>query len=122
MNFDFAILYVADVARSAAFYTQLLGQAPLRQSEDFGMYRLANGVHLGLWQRNDVAPSVGVAPGGSEIAFTVADDETLRARHAEWAARGVAIAQAPEALDFGLTFTALDPDGHRVRVFAPSRR
>jgi hypothetical protein len=29
------------------------------------------------------------------------------------------IAQAPTAMDFGMTFVALDPDGHRLRVFAP---
>ncbi len=30
------------------------------------------------------------------------------------------IAQPPTAMDFGLTFVALDPDGHRLRVFAPA--
>ena len=28
--------------------------------------------------------------------------------------------QAPTDLDFGRTFVALDPDGHRLRVFAPA--
>jgi hypothetical protein len=32
--------------------------------------------------------------------------------------RGLPIAQAPTAMDFGPTFVALDPDGHRLRVFA----
>jgi hypothetical protein len=27
--------------------------------------------------------------------------------------------QSPIAMDFGFTFTAVDPDGHRLRVFAP---
>jgi predicted enzyme related to lactoylglutathione lyase len=35
---------------------------------------------------------------------------------------GVAIAQKPVEMDFGYTFTALDPDGHRLRVFAPGQR
>jgi predicted enzyme related to lactoylglutathione lyase len=39
--------------------------------------------------------------------------------HADWAARGLAIAQPPTELDFGRTFVALDPDGHRLRVFKP---
>lgn len=34
--------------------------------------------------------------------------------------RGLSIAQAPVAMDFGMTFVALDPDGHRLRVFAPA--
>jgi catechol 2,3-dioxygenase-like lactoylglutathione lyase family enzyme len=28
--------------------------------------------------------------------------------------------QSPTELDFGRTFVALDPDGHRLRVFAPA--
>ncbi|WP_374468302.1 hypothetical protein [Ferrovibrio sp.] len=30
-----------------------------------------------------------------------------------------AILQPPTAMDFGYTFLAADPDGHRLRVFAP---
>ena len=37
----------------------------------------------------------------------------------EWVGRGLRIAQAPVTLDFGYTFVALDPDQHRLRVFAP---
>jgi predicted enzyme related to lactoylglutathione lyase len=39
---------------------------------------------------------------------------------AEWRGRGVEIAQTPTQLDFGYTFVALDPDGQRLRVFAPT--
>ncbi len=31
--------------------------------------------------------------------------------------RGLTIAQAPSDMDFGRTFVALDPDGHRLRVY-----
>lgn len=27
------------------------------------------------------------------------------------------IVQAPEAMDFGYTFSGIDPDGHRLRVY-----
>ena len=40
--------------------------------------------------------------------------------HEAWSQRGLRIAQAPVGMDFGHTFVALDPDGHRLRVFAPS--
>ena len=43
----------------------------------------------------------------------------VRACHARWQGLGVPVIQAPTEMDFGLTFTALDPDGHRLRVFAP---
>ena len=41
-------------------------------------------------------------------------------RHATWVAKGLAVIQTPTDMDFGHTFVALDPDGHRLRVFAPS--
>jgi len=37
-----------------------------------------------------------------------------------WTKRGLAIAQEPTKMNFGFTFTALDPDGHRLRVYAPA--
>ena len=57
--------------------------------------------------------------GASELAFSVADRSVVNDMHADWAGRGVAIAQRPVALDFGYTFVAVDRDGHRLRVFAP---
>jgi predicted enzyme related to lactoylglutathione lyase len=36
-----------------------------------------------------------------------------------WQKKGVEIVQRPTQMDFGWTFAAVDPDGHRVRVFAP---
>jgi hypothetical protein len=34
---------------------------------------------------------------------------------------GLRIIQEPVKMDFGFTFTAADPDGHRLRVFAPAQ-
>ena len=41
---------------------------------------------------------------------------------ADWGARKLTVAQAPEEMDFGYTFVVLDPDQHRLRVFAPGSR
>ncbi len=41
--------------------------------------------------------------------------------HADWSGRGLTILQRPTDMDFGRTFLAIDPDGHRLRVFAPAR-
>lgn len=38
---------------------------------------------------------------------------------ADWTGRGLKIAQPITCMSFGTTFVALDPDGHRLRVFAP---
>jgi hypothetical protein len=83
------------------------------------MLPLKNDVMLGLWQRRTVEPVASV-PGGGELAFTVADAGAVEDMHADWKKRGLPIAQAPTAMDFGHTFVALDPDGHRMRVFAPA--
>jgi predicted enzyme related to lactoylglutathione lyase len=73
---------------------------------------------LGLWAAHDVQPPA-TAVGGSELAFAVDGVDTVQAMHAAWRAQGLVIAQSPTTMDFGYTFVALDPDGHRLRVFAP---
>lgn len=118
---DFILLYVASPAASAAFYADLLGGAPLEASPTFAMFALDSGVKLGLWARDQVEPAASGASGSGELAFAVADDALVEQRHAEWAEKGIAIAQVPTRLDFGYTFVGLDPDGHRLRVFAPGQ-
>ena len=116
---NLVILYVDSVATSARFYTDLIGKAPVESSPTFTMFALP-GIMLGLWSRHTVAPAAAAAPGAAEIAFTVADRDSAGKVYADWGARGLRIAQAPTDLDFGHTFVALDPDGHRLRVFAPA--
>ena len=110
------ILYVQDVSRSCAFYSGLLERPPVEQSPNFGMLALEGGLMLGLWAGHDVDPKPKAAGGGAELAFTLGSKAELDALHAEWSRRGYAIAQKPVEKDFGYTFTALDPDGHRLRV------
>ena len=113
------ILYVDSPAASAAFYADLLGRPAVEASPTFAMFELKPGVMLGLWSRHTVEPAAAAAGGGAEIAFPVSDADAVTALHGEWSARGIPIAQLPTAMDFGFTFVAADPDGHRLRVFAP---
>jgi predicted enzyme related to lactoylglutathione lyase len=83
------------------------------------MLPLADKIMLGLWSKHTVEPAA-TPPGGHEVALTVADADAVNATFADWKKRGLQIAQAPTAMDFGHTFVALDPDGHRLRVFAPA--
>jgi predicted enzyme related to lactoylglutathione lyase len=115
----FILLYVESPAASAAFYADLLGRSPLEVSPTFAMFALTSGVMLGLWARHTVEPTVTAVDGG-EIAITVADEDAVYALHADWSRRGMTIIQPPTTMDFGRTFAALDPDGHRLRVFAPA--
>jgi predicted enzyme related to lactoylglutathione lyase len=113
------ILYVKNPIDSARFYADLLGKPAAEASPGFAMFALDSGVMLGLWAATDVQPAA-TAPGGSELAFTVAGIDLVETMHTAWRAKGLTIAQAPTAMDFGFTFVALDPDGHRLRVFAPA--
>lgn len=119
---NFVILYVADAPTSAAFYAELLGTQPVESSPGFAMFVLSSGFRLGLWTWHTVQPAATGTVGGGELVFTVADADAVGATHADWSRRGLRIAQEPTAMEFGHTFTALDPDGHRLRVYAPGEQ
>ncbi len=101
-KFSFVLLYVDNPPASAAFYADLLGNPAVETSPTFAMLPLSSEVMLGLWSRRTDA---------GEVERT----------HDDWKGRGLPIVQKPTAMDFGHTFVALDPDGHRLRVFAPAQ-
>src|SRR5207237_346403 len=114
---NFVILYVDSPPASAAFYADLLGTKPVEASSTFALFALSSGVMLGLWSRHTVEPAASPGACGGEVAFAVDGDETVRTLYADWGKRGLRVAQTPREMDFGFTFVALDPDGHRLRVF-----
>ena len=118
-NFNFVVLYVENPQASAAFYADLLGRPVVDSSPGFAMLPLSDAVMLGLWSRTGVEPAATAAPGGSEVSFGVADAAAVQATCADWKQRGLTIIQQPVQKDFGHTFVATDPDGHRLRVLAP---
>jgi catechol 2,3-dioxygenase-like lactoylglutathione lyase family enzyme len=111
------ILYVDSPPASTAFYSGLLGRDPVEASPTFAMFAMESGVMLGLWSRHTVEPTA-TPVGGGEIAFNVGDAAAVKSLHAAWQKRGLNIIQPPTEMDFGHTFVALDPDGHRLRVLA----
>jgi predicted enzyme related to lactoylglutathione lyase len=119
-GFSWALLYVADPLKSADLYEKILGVPATDRAATFSMFALANGFNIGLWLKNDVLPAAN-APGGVELSFTEASREAVQARAQIFRGLGVTILQEPTAMDFGFTFTAADPDGHRIRVFAPGQ-
>ena len=118
MDPNFVILYVNDATASASFYAELLGRKPVEAAPTFSMFALESGVMLGLWTKRGVEPEA-TPPGGSELCFSVGGAGAVDALHVDWRKRGLDIIQSPVEMDFGRTFVALDPDGHRLRVFAP---
>jgi predicted enzyme related to lactoylglutathione lyase len=115
-DFNFILLYVDSPAASGSFYADLLGKTPVEASPNFVMFALDSGVMLGLWSRHTVEPAANLV-GGGELAVTVDDVDDV---YIDWSSRGLPIVQEPTDMDFGRTFVALDPDGHRLRVFRPA--
>lgn len=118
---DFVNLYVANAEKSAPLYSALLGAEPVSISPAFAMYVLPGGLKFGLWARGDVQPPA-TGAGGAEVCFAVAGDDEVSPALERWKGLGLDIVQQPTRMDFGLTFTAEDADGNRLRLFAPSRR
>lgn len=121
---NLVLLYVTDVPRAAAFWGDLFGTAPVEASETFAMLPMRDGLMLGLWKIDGVAPmattKTATLGGGGELCAALATREAVDTLHADWLARGVPVLQPPTTMDFGYTFTAADPDGHRIRVFHPA--
>lgn len=115
---NFIILYVKSPAESAVFYARLLGRPAADCAPNFAIFALTSGVMLGLWAAHDVMPPA-TPTGGAEVAFALDSRQAVDDCHARWLGLGLVPIQAPIEMDFGYTFTAQDPDGHRLRVFAP---
>lgn len=117
MRPDMIILYVADPLSSAKFYADRLGHEPKELSPGFGLFALASGLMLGLWRKDAVAPDATLGGvGGGEIVFHVESEDQVLAAFSQWSGEGVAILDQPVAREFGFSFVAADPDGHRIRV------
>ncbi|WP_165219932.1 VOC family protein [Affinirhizobium pseudoryzae] len=114
---NFILLYVDSVAESCRFYQTLLNTQPVEASSTFAMFVLPGGFKLGLWDKRGVEPAPSGATGDSEFVFSCETDDEVDAVHQDWHNRTVTILQAPTTMDFGRTFTAADPDGHRIRVY-----
>jgi len=111
------LLYVTDVAASAAYYAAVLDDQPLEQSPGFAMFSLAPRLGLGLWRKDVIVPAATVPAGAAELGIRVDGPAEVDATYAAWRERGAKIALEPTDLDFGRSFVAVDPDGHRLRVF-----
>ena len=119
-NPSFIMLYVDNPAISAEFYAARIGKKPCEASPTFAMFLLDNGCKLGLWSKHAVEPTAIVTGGGGELGFPVSHATEVDTIYVSWKQAGLKIAQHPTQMDFGYTFVALDPDGHRLRVYSYS--
>ncbi|MDR3472037.1 MAG: VOC family protein [Devosia sp.] len=113
---NYLLLAVTSPRQSAKLYTEILGAQPVQNSETFVLYVLPSGLKIGLWVKEEMEPMTG-KPDGLDISFSEPDKAAVSATYAAWKAFGLTILQEPVDMDFGFTFTAADPDGHRLRVF-----
>lgn len=124
MNLAGTVLYVADIPKSVAFYRDLFEREPVHLGDVFALFELEGG-QLRLWQQEDVEPAVPDAgklgtKGGCELAFGTGGEEALQ-RLFDKVTTMADVIQAPRQLSFGKAFTALDPDGHRLRFMHVER-
>jgi len=117
-DIDSIVLYVEDISRSKKFYAELLDCTPRELSPTFVSFELPAGFKLELKARAANQPPSAVTGGGCEICIKVPDAASLDAVFAAWRSKGTDMAQQPTRVPYGLTFVALDPDAHRIRVFA----
>ncbi len=117
---NMTLLYVDNPEKSAAFYRRLLGQAPVELSPTFALFVLGNGFKLAMWSKHAVEPAARVTGGGGEIGFMCETPQQVDALYPQWCEQGLEIIQPPVTLDFGYSFVATDPDGHRLRVYSLS--
>ena len=112
------ILYVSDPIESAKFYEKLIGKPPVG-FPTYQAFEFDSGFTLGLWSTSAKNFVSGGNGHGSELAFQVENAETVKDLYQKWKETGVEIEQELKEAVFGLTFVALDPDGHRIRVNLP---
>lgn len=84
-------------------------------------FSFENGLTFSLWSlhaKNFVSGGTGHR---CELSFLVENEDIVREMRKQWEKLGVMIEQDLHEAAFGLTFVALDPDGHRIRVCIPDK-
>lgn len=121
-------LYVDDVARSRAFYVDILGCEPLLESGRLLALSVAGVSVLLLFQRGATTEPLptpgGVVPphGGAgiqHIAFAVPDNEALERWAARLDQRGIRIESRVQWQRGGKSIYVRDPDGHSIELITP---
>lgn len=112
-------LYVKDSPRSGEFYEKIFCKKPSSNFPNFVTFTFENGLNIGLWSKYAKDFVSGGQGHRVELTFMVKEDDEVRSLCELWKSLGVTIEQDLHNAVFGLTFVALDPDGHRIRVCIP---
>ena len=115
------IFYVNDPLASADFYEKIFQIKPVASYPTYVAFSFQNGLTFSLWSihaENFISAGEGQR---SELAFMVQNEEEVRQLRKAWGKLEVEVEQELHEAKFGLTFVALDPDGHRIRVCIPDK-
>ncbi|QAV24595.1 VOC family protein [Proteus hauseri] len=112
------IIYAKDVDKSTDFYAKILKSAPLERYREFSVFALSSDFILGIQSKTGIDPKPQAQFGGFEICMSDITYDKVNKIYQQWCGLKVEIEMPPKQLDFGYTFVALDPDGHRLRVCA----
>ena len=113
------MLLVRDMARTKAFYTELLGfevvQAFSSPDDDFIFLHSKNsGTNIALQDANKETYGVPVEHGGIILGFAVEDADAV---YRDWQSKSVEILGEVGDMGAGRMFTAKDPAGNYIQVY-----
>lgn len=118
MNLGFVILYIRDMDKAKAFYTETLGLPVVEELSGpaFVALRPSGGSLLALQDATAarLPPKNETQPGSVELSFAV-DDVDATWHH--WKEKGVEIVTDPTDMPFGRYFMARDPEGHYLSAY-----
>lgn len=115
------LFYVKNPMESAIFYEQIFKTKPVASYPTYVAFSFANGLTFSLWSTQAKNFISGGEGHRSELAFMVTNEEQVRIIRDSWKELHVQFEQDLHEAAFGLTFVALDPDGHRIRVCIPDK-
>lgn len=115
------LFYVENPLNSAEFYEMIFRLKPVALFPTYAAFTFDNGLTFSLWSVHAKDFLSGGIGHRAELSFMVADEDTVQDLRARWGSLGVEIEQDLHEAVFGLTFVALDPDGHRIRVCIPDK-
>ncbi len=118
ITIDSIVLYVKNIQISQEFYEKILSCKAQALSPTFVSFKLPDGPLLELKQLAHCNPSSSITGGGTEISILIKNRDTLHCLFQDWSHKGTQFLLEPIEQIYGITFVAIDPDNHRIRVFA----
>lgn len=115
------LFYVKNPLDSSLFYEKIFSRKPVATFPTYVAFAFENGLTFSLWSthaKDFVSAGTGHR---SELSLMVEDEQQVREIYQQWREFDVCIEQELKEAVFGLTFVALDPDGHRIRVCLPDK-